>query len=143
MPPATDDPLQSQIDEWQKTYDGPAIVVADLLCDRHAGDSPGLIYEDAIGGEATYTYTQLRDLSGRFAAVLHSLGISRGDRVATLLPKSLALVVATLGLWRLGAAHVPLFTAFGPQAIGSQMSRCQPWTARGRGPEATCPRTRR
>ena len=26
MPSATDDPLQSQIDEWQKTYDGPAIV---------------------------------------------------------------------------------------------------------------------
>ena len=121
MPSATDDPLQSQIDEWQKTYDGPAIVVADLLCDRHAGDSPGLIYEDAIGSEATYTYTQLRDLSGRFAAVLQSLGISRGDRVATLLPKSLALVVATLGLWRLGAAHVPLFTAFGPQAIGARV----------------------
>ena len=107
MSPENDDSLQKRIEEWQKTYDRPAVVVADLLCDRHTGDSPGLIYEDAIGREETYTYARLLELSSRFAAVLKTLGVSRGDRVATLLPKSPALVVATLGLWRLGAAHVP------------------------------------
>ena len=122
MSPENNDSLQKRIEEWQKTYDGPAVVVTDLLCGRHTGGSPGLIYEDAIGREETYTYARLLDLSSRFAAVLKTLGVSRGDRVATLLPKSPALVVATLGLWRLGAAHVPLFTAFGPQAIGSRVN---------------------
>jgi acetyl-CoA synthetase len=30
-------------------------------------------------------------------------------------------VIAGLGLWRLGAVHVPLFTAFGPDAIGFRL----------------------
>jgi acetyl-CoA synthetase len=66
---------------------------------------------------STYSFREMRDRSARFAGVLRSLGVGRGDRVATLLPKSPELMIATLGLWRLGAVHVPLFTAFGPHAI--------------------------
>src|SRR5205823_5749857 len=64
---------------------------------------------------------ELRDRSSRFAGVLASLGVARGDRVATLLPRSPELVIATLALWRLGAVHVPLFTAFGPQAVAYRL----------------------
>ncbi|MCB0029025.1 MAG: AMP-binding protein, partial [Anaerolineales bacterium] len=39
-------------------------------------------------------------------------------------PRSPELVIATLGLWRLGAVHVPLFTAFGLQAIKYRVEHC-------------------
>jgi len=53
--------------------------------------------------------------------LLQTLGVRRGDRVATLLPKSPELVVSVLGIWRLGAVHIPLFTAFGPEAISFRL----------------------
>jgi acetyl-CoA synthetase len=104
--------------QWLEQYGGPDICLAELLCDRHAGDPEkvALVYEDAAG-ESTHTFAEMRDLSAKFAGVLRSLGVAKGDRVATLLPKTPELMIATLGLWRLGAVHVPLYTAFGPQAI--------------------------
>jgi acyl-coenzyme A synthetase/AMP-(fatty) acid ligase len=66
-----------------------------------------------------------RAYSARFACVLRDLGVARGDRVATLLPKGPELVITTLALWRLGAVQMPLFTAFGPQAIAYRVSKSE------------------
>src|SRR5262249_6189006 len=109
--------------DWLAAYDRPAVNVAALICDRHAADSDRLAlrYEDAAGQEIALTFTDLRDRSARFAGVLRDLGVAKGDRVATLLPKSPELLIATLAIWRLGAVHVPLFTAFGPQAISYRL----------------------
>jgi acetyl-CoA synthetase len=116
---AANDLVDAQIHAWLAVYDRPAVNVASLLCDRHSVDRHRLAlhYEDAAGWEAVLTFAELRDRSARFAGVLHELGVAAGDRVATLLPKSPELLIATLAIWRLGAVHVPLFTAFGPQAI--------------------------
>jgi acetyl-CoA synthetase len=98
--------------------------LADLLCDRHAGGPPQVAvrHDPGDGHIAELTFAELRDRSARFAGALARLGIGRGDRVATLLPKSVELVVATVGIWRLGAVHVPLFTAFGPEAAGYRIA---------------------
>ena len=119
MPADPDKPVEQQLENLLKTFDAKTVSVAGILCDQHAEDPEtiALLYEDALGNSARYTYAQLRDLSSRSAGALKALGVTKGDRVATLLPKSPELLVATLGLWRLGAAHVPLFTAFGPQAL--------------------------
>src|SRR5919198_4467808 len=95
-----------------------------LLCDRHAQDPNRLAlrYEDAGGHTEQLTYGELADLSARFPGRLAAAGIRKGDRVATLLPKRPELLIATLGLWRLGAVHVPLFTAFGPEAVGFRLT---------------------
>jgi acetyl-CoA synthetase len=61
-------------------------------------------------------------LSARFAAGLARLGVGPGDAVATLMGKSAELVVALLGIWRRGAVHVPLFTAFAPPAIAFRLA---------------------
>jgi acetyl-CoA synthetase len=108
-----------QIRDWLAVYGGRAVAPAALLCDRHADDPSRLAARcvDAAGQETTLTFAELRDRSARFAGVLRDLGVGKGDRVATLLPKSPELLIATLAIWRLGAVHLPLFTAFGPQAI--------------------------
>jgi acetyl-CoA synthetase len=110
---------RTQIQDWLMAYGESAVVPAALLCDRHATDPERLAARcvDAAGREAALTFAELRDRSAHFAGVLRDLGVTRGDRVATLLPKSPELLIATLAIWRLGAVHLPFFTAFGPQAI--------------------------
>jgi acetyl-CoA synthetase len=68
------------------------------------------------------TYGELRRDSARFAAALAGLGVGPGDAVAVLMGKSAELVVALLGIWRRGAVHVPLFTAFAPPAIALRLA---------------------
>lgn len=115
-----EDPL-ALVSRWVEEYSHPVGSVAHYLCDRHDGDKIALNYEDATGQRQSFTFEDLHDLSARFASVLRDLGIGHGDRVAILLPKSPELVIAVLAVWRLGAVHVPLFTAFGPQAIAHRV----------------------
>jgi acetyl-CoA synthetase len=93
--------------------------VAHEVCDRYA-DNPqriALFYENHLGEKRTITYRELRDWSNQMANVFRKLGVKKGDRVCALLPKNPALIVYVLAAWKVGAAYVPLFTAFGPQAI--------------------------
>ena len=121
--PTTVRTASDEVQEWLRAYGADEVRPAALLCDRYAGDPSRLAlrYEDAAGNRRELSYAELRDLSSRCAGVLRSLGVGPGDRVATLLPKSPELMIATLAIWRLGAAHVPLFTAFGPQAISYRL----------------------
>ncbi|WP_241988511.1 AMP-binding protein [Cryobacterium sp. TMT1-3] len=68
------------------------------------------------------SYGELAADSKRFANALTALGIGRDDKVATLSGKSRDLVVALVGIWRVGAVHVPLFTAFATPAIDLRLS---------------------
>ncbi len=112
-----------QQDDWLAPYTGPRVCVADLVCDRYANRGRVAVrYEDAAGTRTELTFAELRERSARFAGALLALGVGPGDRVATLLPKSPELVAAAIGIWRLGAVHVPLFTAFGPQAIAHRLN---------------------
>src|SRR5919199_1164185 len=115
--------VQREVGELSTRFGAAELSLAELLCDRHADDPERLAlrYEDPAGHQEQLTYRELADLSARFASRLAAAGVGRGDRVATLLPKRPELLVATVGLWRLGAVHVPLFTAFGPEAVGFRL----------------------
>lgn len=94
---------------------------AHLLCDRHPPEAVAFtVVESDLSGR-DITYGQLRVRSEQAAAALASLGVGEGDRVATLMGKGEDLVVTLLGIWRLGAEHVPLFTAFAPPAIAARL----------------------
>jgi acetyl-CoA synthetase len=94
--------------------------LGDVLCDRH-GDRPALLCEGS-DGITRMTYTELAVASRRLAGALAAEGVGPGDHVAVLLPKSPDLLVALLAIWRLGAVHVPLFTAFGPDAVAYRVA---------------------
>jgi long-chain acyl-CoA synthetase len=55
-----------------------------------------------------FTYRRLRNLSERFAAALHAMGVEKGDRVMIYIPNSVQWVIAFLGIQRLGAVIVPV-----------------------------------
>ena len=98
-------------------YEGPDVCLARALCDDHPAGDVALRIVEADLSTHEMTYGDLRQRSERFAAALADLGIGPGDRVATLMGKSSDLVTVLLGIWRRGAVHVPLFTAFAPPAI--------------------------
>ncbi|HBI04483.1 MAG TPA: hypothetical protein DDY49_10705 [Paenibacillaceae bacterium] len=111
--------INDQVQSLIAKYEGKEISVAELLCDMHARnpENIGLIYENGSGENTQYTFAQLKELSSKFAGALAEMGIRKGDRVGIMLPKCPEMVIAALGIWRLGAVYLPLFTAFGPEAI--------------------------
>ncbi|MGQ0832608.1 MAG: amino acid adenylation domain-containing protein [Microthrixaceae bacterium] len=73
---------------------------------RAADATPDALAVTAADGACTYG--ELASLSGRYATVLHSLGVQPGDRVAISAEKSIRTVAALYGILTTGAAYVPI-----------------------------------
>ena len=112
---------EERITELLAIYGAADANAAELLCDRHPDESVAFTIVEADLTAHELTYGDLRRESTRFAGALRELGVGQGDSVAVLMGKSAELVIALLGIWRLGAVHVPLFTAFAPPAIGMRL----------------------
>ena len=102
---------------WLSDYSGDETNVAHVLCDRHPPEAVAFTFVEPDLSSRDLTYGELADRSKRLATALSDRGVGRGDRVAVLLSKRPDLPVTLLALWRLGAVHVPLFTAFATGAI--------------------------
>ena len=94
--------------------------IAVDVCDRWADTDPDRLallhhYED--GRNERYSYGRLRRLSNRLANGLRAHGISRGDRVALLLPQSPETLIGHLATYKLAAIAVPLAALFGVEAL--------------------------
>lgn len=134
MPTGNDNAaVTERINELIALYDNPDACAAQLLCDRHNPDALAYRIIAPDLSQQDITYGELRRESERFASALQALGVGPGVRVATLMGKSRQYLVTLLGIWRLGAVHVPLFTAFAPPAIalrllgsGAQLVVCDP-----------------
>ena len=112
---------ESRTQELLELVDGTGIPVAHLLCDRHDPEAVAFTVVEQDLSRRELTYGHLTERSQRAAAALAELGVRAGDRVATLMGKGEDLVVTLLGIWRLGATHIPLFTAFAPSAIAQRL----------------------
>jgi acetyl-CoA synthetase len=102
---------------WLAIYDVPDADVSHLLCDRHDPNAVAFTFIEADLATRDVTYGELADRSARLATALAAMGVERGSRVPVLMGKRPELVVTLLAIWRLGAVHVPLFTAFATGAI--------------------------
>jgi acetyl-CoA synthetase len=109
--------VTATIDGWLREANADEADTAWLLCDRHHPDAHAFTFVGADLSARVVTYGELAGRSRQMATVLRSLGVERGHRIGVLMGKRLELVVSLLAIWRLGAVHVPLFTAFAPGAI--------------------------
>jgi long-chain acyl-CoA synthetase len=73
------------------------------------GDKTAIAY---LG--TNYSYRELDELTGRFAAGLAAWGIGPGARVVIYMPNSIQWVVAWLGIMRAGAVAVPITPIYTP-----------------------------
>ena len=69
-----------------------------------------------------YTYAALAGAADRFADLLAQRGVTKGDRVFSLLGRIPELYIAALGTLKNGSVFSPLFSAFGPEPIKSRMT---------------------
>ena len=82
---------------------------AEAICKRHKDAVARVALIDVKAAASnTYTYGGLDFISDKFATALATRGITEGDAVAVILPRSAALILAHLGALKLGAAVVPL-----------------------------------
>ena len=68
-----------------------------------------------------YSYRDLRAETNRFANLLRSLGVGKGDRVFSLLGRVPELYFTALGTLKNTSVFCPLFPAFGPEPIRERM----------------------
>jgi acetyl-CoA synthetase len=112
----------AQLSEIDETFSAADADPGWLLCDRHPGDAVAFTFVEPDGSATDLTFAELRELSWRVAGLLAELGVGAGDRVATLMGKSVDLVSTLLGIWRVGAVYVPLFTAFAADAVAARLT---------------------
>ncbi len=90
------------------------------VCDRWAARVPeqaAILEVNARGEVKPITYWQLRERSNRLANALTARGVTRGDRVAVLLPQLHQTAVAHIAIYKIGAIAVPLAALFGVDAL--------------------------
>lgn len=100
------------------------------LIDRHiengAGNRTALIWEGEDGTSSFYTYNMLLAEVNRFANVLKSFGVQKGDPVAIYLPNLAESFIAILACFRLGAVYSTIFSGFSEQSLRDRLQAFEP-----------------
>jgi len=116
--------------EWElpfaKWFVGGQLNASANCLDRHVeqgrGDRAAYHWEGEPGDTRTITYAQLLDEVSKFANVLRSLNVEKGDRVCIYMPMIPELPVAMLACARIGAAHSVVFGGFSSDALRDRIN---------------------
>jgi len=105
--------------------DGQLNITTNCL-DRHLktrGNQTAIIWQGEPEDEVKHiTYAELHAEVCKFANVLKSLGIKKGDRVAIYMPMIPEAAVAMLGCARIGAIHSVVFGGFSSDALAGRIN---------------------
>ena len=98
--------------------------------DRHLaarGDQKALVYiSTETGEEKSFTYRELHAEVQRVAAMMHSLGAGRGERVIIYMPMIPEAVFAILACARIGAIHSVVFGGFAAASLAARIDDARP-----------------
>jgi acetyl-CoA synthetase len=108
--------------------DGALNVCANCI-DRHLAtraDQVAILWEGDDPGESRrITYRELHDEVGRFANVLKSLGVAKGDRITIYMPMIPEAAYAMLACARVGAVHSVVFGGFSADSLAGRIAGAQ------------------
>ncbi|MCP4520324.1 MAG: acetate--CoA ligase [Cytophagales bacterium] len=110
-----------------KWFDGATLNITENCLDRHLetrGDQAAIVWEPNEPNEegVTYTYKELHEAVCKFANVLLSKGITKGDRVCMYMPMIPELAIACLACARIGAIHSVVFAGFSSTALADRIN---------------------
>jgi acetyl-CoA synthetase len=101
--------------------DQATVDLAGTIVDRHAAggnaDRTAIGWVSNQSDERRITFGELSRQSMRVGNLLRRIGIRKGDRVATVLPRIPETLPVILGIFRVGAIFVPIFSGFGEDAV--------------------------
>ena len=109
--------------EWFK---GGKLNITENIFERNQfllGDQTAIIWEPNDSKEAVrkITYNELFTEVQKFANVLRSHGVRKGDRVAMYMPMIPELTIAMLACARIGAIHSVVFAGFSAKALAERI----------------------
>ncbi|AFK56333.1 non-ribosomal peptide synthetase [Tistrella mobilis] len=121
LPVAADRPLGcfAPFDDMPRQ---PLPALPQLLPDHLRAHDPAAVA--IVDGARAITYGDLARDAARLAFRLGALGVRPGDRVALIAPRSAGFVAAVPGIWRAGAAYVPLDPAAPAARLADQIADC-------------------
>ena len=110
-----------------KWFDGAKLNVSYNCLDRHVeaghSDQTAIIWEGNNPEEdQAFTYGKLLAEVQKFANVLKSIGVEKGDRVCLYMQMIPQLPVAMLACARIGAVHSVVFGAFSPDSLRDRIN---------------------
>jgi amino acid adenylation domain-containing protein/non-ribosomal peptide synthase protein (TIGR01720 family) len=92
--------------------------------EAQAARTPGAAALSCDGSELSYAEVNLR--ASKLAHYLRAQGVSSGDLVALVLPRSADYVIATLAVHKAGAAYLPVDPAHPADRIGAIVAEARP-----------------
>jgi len=108
-----------------KWFQGGKLNVTKSCLDRHIkdkGDQVAIIFEsDDEKADKKITYKELYTDVNKFANVLKSQGVKKGDRISLYMPMIPELAVAMLACARIGAMHSIVFGGFSSEALADRI----------------------
>lgn len=112
-----------------KWFEGAQLNITENCIDRHLttrGDKTAILFEPNNPDEPSehITYSQLHKRVNKFANVLKSQGIKRGDRVCIYVPMIPELAISILACARIGAIHSVVFAGFSSKALATRINDC-------------------
>ena len=112
-----------------KWFEGAKLNITENCIDRHLhtrGDKTAILFEPNDPNEPAehITYKQLHERVCKFANVLLSKGIKKGDRVCIYLPMIPELAISVLACARIGAVHSVVFAGFSATALSTRINDC-------------------
>jgi long-chain acyl-CoA synthetase len=87
----------------------------DEMADKYSGKAALIFYGKKI------KYGELKQLTDRFAAALHALGVAKGDTVALYLLNCPQYVIAYIGALKIGAKITPLSPVYTSKEVKHQL----------------------
>lgn len=115
--------LESDFDKAEfKWFSGGKLNITENCLDRHLekrGDDIAMIFEPNEPNEPNrnISYKELYKEVCRFANVLKSKGIKKGDRVCIYMPMIPELTISMLACARIGAVHTVVFAGYSAKAL--------------------------
>ncbi|WP_151674343.1 AMP-binding protein, partial [Patiriisocius marinus] len=110
-----------------KWFEGAKLNITENCIDRHLatrGEKTAILFEPNDPSEAAQhiTYKELYHRVNKFAHVLKSKGIKKGDRVCIYLPMIPELAISVLACARIGAIHSVVFAGFSATALATRIN---------------------
>ena len=112
-----------------KWFDGAELNITENCIDRHLvknANKTAILFEpnDPNAKAEHISYKTLHARVNKFANVLKSKGVKKGDRVCIYLPMIPELAVSVLACARIGAIHSVVFAGFSSAALATRINDC-------------------
>src|SRR4051812_42399548 len=100
--------------------------IAADVCEKHPRDKLAMVHERFDGQRREIKWGELQDLSNQAANLLAAQGVTRGDRVAVVLPPTPETAAIFFGTWKLGALLLSMSVLYGDEGIRHRLNDSQP-----------------